>query len=377
MRRSTSAHARQLARDLERMTLLLELHVEVSQLLMASEGLESIFAKVLEKVTLALGGERARFLRYDPSHASMVTIGATEGTMPVHERVAPLRWLENSAHEPPPIELFQVLPADGGSGGTVRLTLKPGLSCEINLGGADGEERAVFLLAAHQHLYGMIVVHGIDTSITSPLDVKYFDVLANLLALGLRNAMTLEETERLATRDGLTGVFNHLYFQEFLDWALHRSSRERHPLVLVMLDIDDFKKVNDRFGHPTGDEVLCRLAESLQNGLRKSDMVARYGGEEFVVVLPATTAKRAQQLMDRIAKTVRHGVEFEEAPDYVITVSCGIAEWEAQEPISKRELIARADQAMYYGKRHGKNCTIIWTPVLMAGMETEQRTSEA
>jgi len=185
-------------------------------------------------------------------------------------------------------------------------------------------------------------------------------VIANQSSLALQNALLHEELERLSVTDRLTELYNHGYLHQRLDEEIERAMRFGHRLSVIMLDIDDFKKFNDRFGHPKGDTVLKAVSAIIRENLREIDLAARYGGEEFVVVLPETDVAGALAVAERIR------VSMEEYPHIVDeqgervrqTVSLGVATY----PLHTSDggsLIEAADQAMYRAKRAGKNRVVV------------------
>ena len=173
------------------------------------------------------------------------------------------------------------------------------------------------------------------------------------------NQALLESNEalsQLATRDGLTGLFNHRFFQDALAKELSRSRRQNNPFSLLFIDVDYFKKYNDSNGHPMGDTLLKEVAQVLLSCVRDSDLVARYGGEEFVVILPVAARDGAMV----VAEKIRQGIEnspfsgCETMPFGKITVSIGIASYpEAGEDAPV--LLNYADQALYRAKHSGRN----------------------
>ena len=175
-------------------------------------------------------------------------------------------------------------------------------------------------------------------------------------ALALDNAQIREQLERQAQTDSLTGLYNHRFFHERLRAELNRSSRAHESLAVVMLDIDDFKKVNDVFGHGTGDQILVALAGVLASSIRTADIVCRIGGEEFAVIMPACTAADsrgfAQRVTQRLATT-----EFEGAGR--ITVSVGVSQG-PEDAMNPRELVAYAETAMMTAKTRGKNAVVLF-----------------
>jgi diguanylate cyclase (GGDEF)-like protein/PAS domain S-box-containing protein len=166
-----------------------------------------------------------------------------------------------------------------------------------------------------------------------------------------------DDMKRLATVDSLTGAYNRRQGDTLLAAEFIRRGRYRRPFAVLMLDVDHFKAVNDRFGHPTGDAVLCELVRTCLKVLRSIDMVARWGGEEFLIVLPEIDAANAMSTAERL----RAAVEATEvaAPGGVsvrFTVSIGVAEPENESP---DELLSRADVALYAAKAAGRNRVIL------------------
>jgi diguanylate cyclase (GGDEF)-like protein len=177
-----------------------------------------------------------------------------------------------------------------------------------------------------------------------------------------------ETIELQATTDGLTGLFNHRYFWERLRDEVARAQRYGHPLSLLMLDLDDFKHVNDRFGHPVGDELLRAVGGALQSELRQGvDCATRYGGEEFAVILPSTESELEGGALDGAVTTadrIRAAVAGLRPPvdDPAwrgITVSIGVATLPVHASDAE-ELVTRADQALYWAKARGKDTVAVF-----------------
>lgn len=160
---------------------------------------------------------------------------------------------------------------------------------------------------------------------------------------------------RLASYDQLTGAFNRRGLERILKTEVERSLRYRQPLAALMLDIDRFKPVNDRYGHPVGDRVLRRLAGIISSTLRSSDLFCRYGGEEFLIVLPHTGLERALEAGERICRRVAGEPFRDQGLEIPLTVSLGAAVLDPTAKDPGKELIAAADRALYRAKREGRN----------------------
>ncbi|WP_438317132.1 diguanylate cyclase domain-containing protein [Candidatus Caldatribacterium sp. SIUC1] len=152
---------------------------------------------------------------------------------------------------------------------------------------------------------------------------------------------------RFALYDQLTEVYNRRFLEEYLRKELERARREGYPLALVMLDIDAFKAINDRYGHVFGDEVLRMVARLLQESLRSSDVVARYGGDEFVLVLPKVKEVDVHKIMERVSRNLR-GAQVMGEP-FPVRISYGVCLWDGQKNVS--ELFQEIDRKMYEMKK--------------------------
>jgi diguanylate cyclase (GGDEF)-like protein len=159
----------------------------------------------------------------------------------------------------------------------------------------------------------------------------------------------------LSSRDPLTGLANRRQFELTLASEVDRVARAGEPALVLMIDIDHFKKVNDTWGHQTGDAVLRHLAGTVQKTVRGEDHVARYGGEEFAVILPRTVARSAVVVAENIRQALaREPIALDVSPPMTpITVSIGVACYEPGDPLA--EWIERSDAALYQAKREGRN----------------------
>ena len=179
---------------------------------------------------------------------------------------------------------------------------------------------------------------------------------ADAAALALDNAQIRARLEYQAQTDSLTGLYNHRYFHERLRAELTRASRSRDAVAVLMLDIDDFKRVNDVYGHGTGDQVLRDLADLLRSALRGSDVVCRLGGEEFGVVMPSCDAGDALNLARRLTDSLD---ETDFGPAGKITISVGISQG-PEHAMNPRELVACSEAAMMTAKARGKNQIVLF-----------------
>ncbi len=175
---------------------------------------------------------------------------------------------------------------------------------------------------------------------------------------------TLEELAFQRDHDTLTGLANRRLFNRQLLTEVQRALRTKTDLSLVMLDIDDFKSVNDTYGHPAGDQVLVRLSGLLSGSLRSYDVAARIGGEEFCLILPGASAWRAQNLTKRILDAFRAQVfAAPSGQSFSVTFSAGIATMDSHAgAVDAQELLSHADRGLYQAKGEGKNSITMFKP---------------
>ncbi|KAB2888583.1 MAG: GGDEF domain-containing protein [Desulfobulbaceae bacterium] len=186
------------------------------------------------------------------------------------------------------------------------------------------------------------------------LELKQAKHNAEQLAFNLKKAN--DKLRELAFRDELTGLYNHRYFQEFIESEVKRAIRYKHPLSLLLIDIDYFKSINDTFGHIAGDKVLREVSQVMVRLVRQNDMVARYGGEEFAVVLPETGQVGAKVIAQRLRRGIEQLQIQQGGQPLSVTVSIGMASTDMANLEAAREaLIAQSDRALYRAKRNGRN----------------------
>ncbi len=224
------------------------------------------------------------------------------------------------------------------------------------------DEGSVFVLPLcyERKLLGVLVLFSEKRNALSSYQIKLLELLGSQASSSLANAKFHAEIERMAITDGLTGLFNHRNFQEKLADEFKRMQRFPDPLSLLLIDIDFFKRVNDTFGHPAGDEVLRGVAGVIRETVRNVDIPARYGGEEFAALLPGTNREGARKMAERLRGAIAGNVFTSEGKELRVTVSIGAAT-SPHDAGNKDELIEKADQALYHAKRSGRDRCTLWS----------------
>jgi diguanylate cyclase (GGDEF)-like protein len=184
-------------------------------------------------------------------------------------------------------------------------------------------------------------------------DLRLLEALAGHASAALVNAHQYEAMLERAQRDSLTGLANHGHMWSSLEVEFRRAVRHGRSLGVVMVDVDHFKRFNDRLGHPAGDEALCSVARALEASCRSHDVVARYGGEEFAVILPETPLAGARSFAEKIRRAVEE-TAFGPARDERLTISAGVAV-SSEAVRDPQQLIALADERLYRAKADGRN----------------------
>jgi diguanylate cyclase (GGDEF)-like protein len=208
---------------------------------------------------------------------------------------------------------------------------------------------------------GAVAVQSSRVAAFKPEHQRLLESLALQIAAALQNAHLYE----LAMVDGLTGLFVRRYFDARIEEEIERSRRYGSPFSVVMLDVDDFKKLNDTYGHLVGDRVLRALANVIKAQMRGVDTAARYGGEEMSMILPRTEMVGAYNLAERIREAIaelRITTDDDPPRSLGVTASLGIAAYPESKAKSGEDLVRKADRALYRAKKTGKNrVELFWT----------------
>lgn len=195
---------------------------------------------------------------------------------------------------------------------------------------------------------------------TKDSSTDFLERLANIFAICLENALNHERLKQVGLTDPLTGIFNRRYFESRCQEEIANIRRYKTPLTCMFLDIDKFKRVNDIFGHPAGDEVLRGVAGQIKSQLRGNDVLARFGGEEFVVLLPKTGLQTASEIAERIRFTIAAQPFRVTAKDkHTVTVSIGVSQvpddLDGDDTTIALKLMSAADEALFVAKKNGRN----------------------
>lgn len=200
---------------------------------------------------------------------------------------------------------------------------------------------------------------GADDCLGKPVYLRelkaYLHTARRIVAMEHRLAEARDRFRTQATRDPLTGLSNRMHIMETLDREVQRNERQQTPVSVIMVDLDYFKRINDSFGHPAGDEVLRQAAARMKDAIRSYDAVGRYGGEEFIVVLPGADLATARTVAERLRRAIADCSVRLPSGNLNVTASLGVSAVEGGVPIQGEELIKRADAALYQAKDEGRN----------------------
>jgi len=224
----------------------------------------------------------------------------------------------------------------------------PAISLSTNI---QGKHRVNYQLSCDQGKLGNLVFTRHRPFTTE--EFSLLEVAISCLHYPLRNALQFFTAQQAANTDPLTQCGNRFSLVGALNREAHLAEREHTPLSIIMFDFDHFKKLNDRYGHQAGDEVLRQSCRQIKDKLRKTDLLFRYGGEEFLILLHNTDLAGATSIAERIRTTVQQNVTTHDQQSINTTVSLGVAAFHPNEQTNV--LIERADQALYKAKKMGRN----------------------
>ena len=211
-------------------------------------------------------------------------------------------------------------------------------------------------LVLHDRVVGILYLDDYVPRVFDKEKMNLLSVLSSFAAMAIYNAKLHNKTRVLAITDALTGLYNHRHFHQIFNTELGRSKRYKKDLSIIMLDVDDFKKFNDQFGHSTGDLVLATIGELICGTLRVVDYAFRYGGEEFVVLLPETRREQAIQVAERLREKIEieTALKFNHVAGHGVTVSVGVASFPV-DAVKRDQLFEKVDSLLYQAKVFGKN----------------------
>jgi len=188
--------------------------------------------------------------------------------------------------------------------------------------------------------------------------IRFMSILSNLSSIAINNIRLMNKFKEQSIKDGLTGLYNHSYFQSFLQETMRKVKEDNSMVSIAMIDLDNFKPLNDTCGHQSGDALLIELGRILNAHVGKDDIAARYGGDEFVLVLRNKDSREALEIAEKIRnEVIKRNFRFEEK-DFRVSLSGGVACFDPKKSpndMSKDKLIKQADMGLYQAKREGRN----------------------
>jgi diguanylate cyclase (GGDEF)-like protein len=236
---------------------------------------------------------------------------------------------------------------------------------ETDLGGVPGTKffaesasRMCIPLISFGQTLGVLALDSAMPDAFRDGDLQSLESVADICATAIQNAHYVERVKQLAYLDGLTGIFNRRFFEMRIMEEIERARRYDTGMAVIMADIDQFKRLNDEFGHVLGDEVLRQVSSLFHQQLRKIDVVCRYGGEEFGILLTQTNARHAMSIAEKLRKMVE-GWQFPGVPR-TVTISAGAAAFPEQ-GTTRDQLVRAADSALYAAKQAGRNRVCLGT----------------
>jgi len=326
---------------------------EINRFLNTEGNLETLYQTILEKSAEFVEAERASLMIYNESTGELL-IKVAKG---INKEI---------------IEHLKIKVGEGIAGGVYKEgkpLLVRDLVTELKKERGNGYKSNSFIsvpLKSDKRVLGVLnFADKISRKYFNEEDLEFLLSLVPYFALAIERTRFYFDSEhyrQLSIVDYLTGLGSRRYFEQRLKQEIERAKRYSHCLSLLIADIDDFKIINDHKGHLTGDEVLKMIGQLFKSNLREVDIIARYGGEEFAVVLPETDKEKATQVAERIRRMIENFLPLQALglPLIRITLSFGVASYPADAENCK-ELIAKADEALYLAKAQGKNKVVFYT----------------
>ena len=307
--------------------------------------LQAVLDTLAREADLAVGGAMAGVYLLDVDGSALATAGHN----------CPDEWFG-----------YRLAPGEGIAGQvleTGRPVMTSAYGDEMTLPGSvlqPGVQSGVGVpMRWNGELRGALSVAFLERREVTRDDLGVLEAIADLAVVACHNAEAYDDVRTAASTDALTGLLNHGAMQVRVREEIARAARDTQPLACVLIDLDDFKRVNDELGHPAGDALLRRVADALRAEVRPYDQVARYGGDEFVLVLPATDEHGARAIAERVRDRVRTGAP-RGAGGTIGNCSIGVSSWEP--PMGADDLLAAADRALLLAKRTGKGRVAVANP---------------
>jgi len=236
------------------------------------------------------------------------------------------------------------------SGTVIENDLRAGPDC-LRLFTECNSRLSIPLISFGQTL-GVLGLHSSERNAFRESELQSLESVADICANSIQNAHFVERVKQLAYLDGLTGIFNRRFFELRIMEEIERARRYGTGMAVIMVDIDQFKRLNDEFGHLLGDEVLRQVSSLFHRQLRKIDVVCRYGGEEFAILLTQTNAQQAMTIAEKLRRTIEKW-QFPGVPR-TVTISAGVAAFPTH-GTTRDEMIRAADTGLYVAKQAGRN----------------------
>jgi len=376
-----------LKRELEKVRTELNVFYEITQAMRTTLRLDEIFYIILTGITahqgfgfnrsmLFLLEEETNRIKgvmgigpFSPHEADTIWKFIEKTKMDLYDLIGAYNTIKDSPKKPPLFEITAsfAVNAHEPDGGLLFEAIRSGTVVHVAKAEAANysgdvlmktfhlEEFVIVPLSAKEKVIGAIVADNyiLKNPITDE-DIKLLGMFANQAGMAIENSKIYEETLVRSHKDSLTNLWNHGYFQYKLDEEIPKTAGGGSVLSLMLIDIDDFKKYNDTFGHQIGDVALKQIAALIIKNSRPADIACRYGGEEFVVIMPAVSKQEAVSYAEKLRQSVANAVF---APSHKLSISIGIAASPA-DSLEKEGLIRKADLCLYKAKQEGKNRVI-------------------